>query len=170
MNSNTAHCLEGVFIAAAILEHHNFEPWCLSLESQDGLDHCLFLFQNSHDLWGAIGKSRDYGLNGRKPEFKSIKSLVKSYYDPYVDKTGKITAWQVAHLDEVACDWRRSKRNVWKLEKHLLEIAHQEYPTNKKHFAKLRHNYLLNGDFPPLKNWWRPNVLRQSHIRSKSNS
>jgi hypothetical protein len=121
----------------------------------------LFLFQNNHGLWGSIGKSRDFGLNGRKPIFKNIKSLVKSYYDPYVDKTGRVTAWQVAHLDEISCDWRRSKKNVWKLENHLLEIAHHKYPTNKNHFKKLRQNYIKNGDFPPLKNWWRPTRLKE---------
>lgn len=161
IKSQTAHCLEGVFISAAILEHHNFEPWCLSLESQDGLDHCLFLFQSQQGLWGTIGKSRDFGLNGRKPIFRNIKSLVKSYYDPYVDKTGRLTAWQVAHLDEIKCDWRRSKKNVWKLEKHLLEIPHHKYPTNKKHYEKLKMNYIKNGDFPPLKNWWRPAKLKE---------
>lgn len=160
IRSKTAHCLEGVFVAAAILEYHNYEPWCLSLESQDGLDHCVFIFKNNLNLWGAIGKSRDSGLNGRKPEFKTIKSLVKSYYDPYVDKTGRITAWQVAHLDEVNCNWRSSRRNVWKLENHLLEIKHHKYLTNRKHFNHLRQNYLKYGDLPPLKGWWRPSTLR----------
>jgi len=161
IQSQTAHCLEGVFVAAAILEYHDYDPWCLSLESQDGLDHCLFLFQGRNNLWGAVGKSRDFGLNGRKPEFKNIKDLVKSYYDPYVDKTGQITAWQVAHLDEVNCDWRRSPKNVWKLENHLLTIPHHKYTASKRRYETLKKNYIRRGDFLPLKQWWHPKNLKE---------
>ena len=40
----SAHCLEGALTAAAILEQHGYPPLLLDLESQDNLDHVLFLF------------------------------------------------------------------------------------------------------------------------------
>src|SRR5690348_17918914 len=43
---NTAHCLEGVLVAATILEQHGYPPWVLDIESQDNIDHVLFLFKH----------------------------------------------------------------------------------------------------------------------------
>ena len=147
-----AHCLEGVFLAAALLERHGYEPYVLSLESQDGLDHCLFIYQKK-GRWGSIGKSRDRGLAGRPPIYKSIRDLVWSYFDPYIDKTGKITAWQVAHLDEINCDWRSSRFNVWKLENHLLEIKHHPLRSSKARYKKLLKRYLEKGELPLHRHW-----------------
>jgi hypothetical protein len=53
------------------------------------------------------------------PIFRSIRDLVWSYYAPYVDQTGRITGYQLVHLDKTECDWRFSRRNVWKAEKYL---------------------------------------------------
>ncbi len=153
LHRKSAHCLEGVFVTAAILEHHNYEPLVLSLESQDGLDHCLFVFQHK-SRWGSVGKSRDKGLNGRAPVFRSLRDLAWSYFDPYVDHSGKLTAWQVAHLDEVGVDWRYSRTNVWKLEKHLLEIPHHPVKFSKKRYQKLLHHYHRGFDPVPQPYWW----------------
>jgi hypothetical protein len=147
-----AHCLEGVFVAASLLEYSGYEPYVLSLESQDRLDHCLFIFQEN-GLWGSIGKSRDRGLGGRTPRYRSVKDLVWSYFDPYIDKTGKITAWQVAHLDEIECDWRYSSRNVWELENHLLEIKHHKLKSSIHRYKKNLKRYLKSGDLPLHKHW-----------------
>jgi hypothetical protein len=40
-----ASCLEAALTAATILEQHGYPPLLLDLESQDDLDHVLFLFQ-----------------------------------------------------------------------------------------------------------------------------
>ena len=53
-----AHCLEAAMIAALMLEQHNYPPLLLSLESQDKLDHVVFLYRQKN-LWGAIARSRD---------------------------------------------------------------------------------------------------------------
>ncbi|MBM3449741.1 MAG: hypothetical protein FJX78_01905 [Armatimonadetes bacterium] len=83
-----AHCLEAVLAAATILEQQGHPPMVLDLESQDRLDHVLFLYR-VRGLWGTIGRSRDIGLHGRKPVFRSISDLVWSYVDPYVDGKGR---------------------------------------------------------------------------------
>jgi hypothetical protein len=152
LKKGKAHCLEGVFIAAAILEVHSYEPWVLSLESQDGLDHCLFVYQQK-GLWGAVGKSRDPGLCGRPPQYKTLRHLVWSYFDPYIDKTGKITAWQLAHLDEVASDWRRSPRHVWTLENHLLQIKHHKLVSSPRRYQKLFERYKKKGGLQRRPEW-----------------
>ena len=59
----TAHCLEAALSAATILEQHGYPPLLLSFESQDLLDHVIFLFQKD-GRWGSVARSRDLGLHG----------------------------------------------------------------------------------------------------------
>lgn len=153
LKRKSAHCLEGVFVAAALLEHHGYEPWVLSLESQDKLDHCLFVFQEN-GRWGAVGKSRDKGLAGRAPIFNNLRNLAWSYFDPYVDGTGKVTAWQVAHLDEISSNWRKSPQNVWKLENYLLEIFHHPVNFSKKRYQALLRDFHKGLEPREQPHWW----------------
>ena len=99
----TVHCLEAALLAAAILENKGYPPIVMSLESHDNLDHVIFVY-NKNRKWGSIGRSRDEGLHGRKPQFKSLKELAMSYYEPYIDKTGCITAYQIVNLDDAKID------------------------------------------------------------------
>ena len=66
----TANCIEAALGAATIMEQHGYPPLLLDIESIDHLDHVLFLF-NVNGGWGAIAKSRDVGLHGRKPAFSN---------------------------------------------------------------------------------------------------
>ncbi len=94
---NTAHCLEAALVAAVILEQHGYPPLVVSFESKDGVDHVIFVFRHE-GRWGSVARSRDAGLHGRKPVFRGIRDLVWSYFDPYVDSTGRITGYQLADL------------------------------------------------------------------------
>src|SRR5215211_5643737 len=60
-----AHCLEGAIAAAVILEQHGYPPLFVSIESQDYLDHVLFLYKEN-GKFGSVARSRDIGLHGRK--------------------------------------------------------------------------------------------------------
>jgi len=148
-----AHCLEAAFIAAAILERHGYPPLVMSMESQDGLDHVLYVFQQN-GRWGAIGRSRDEGLHGRAPVYKSLRDLCWSYYDPYVDKVGKIIGYQVYHLDESGSDWRHGDKNIWKVETDLIKIKHHKIKSSKSRYKKLLRNYLKNGPLTSGRHWW----------------
>lgn len=147
------HCFEAAIAAAAILEHHGYPPLVMSLESKDLLDHVIYVFKEN-GKWGSIARSRDDGLNGRPPEYRSLRDLVWSYYDPYVDKTGKITGYQVAHLDDCAPSWRDSPRNLWQAEKYLCQLKHKKLKSSAARYKKLHRAYLANGPIPRRKNWW----------------
>ncbi len=149
----SCHCLEAVFIAAAILEHHGYDPLVLSMESKDKLDHVVFLFREKTG-WGSITKSRDRGLHGRAPYFKSIEDLVRSYFVPYVDKTGRIYSYQVFHLDETQCDWRSSSRNLWQVEQYLGLTKHQPIYFSDAYYKKIHRQFLKNGHVTLGKHWW----------------
>ena len=136
-----AHCLEAALVATVILEQHKYPPLLLSLESQDKLDHVVFIFQES-GLWGAIGRSRDIGLHGRLPIFRTVRQLVWSYFDPYVDLKGRIIGYGVGDLRELGSyDWRFSPRNVWKVENYLREIPHRELRSSERRYQRLVERY-----------------------------
>lgn len=153
LRARKAHCLEAAFAAAAILEFHDYPPLVMSLESQDGVDHVLFVFK-SNGLWGSVGHSRDPGLFGREPIFRSIRDLAWSYYDPYIDGSSMITAYQIANLDDAKCNWRTSSQNVWKAEKYLLKIKHQKLKSSPKRYLRVLKYYKKNGSCKPGKGWW----------------
>lgn len=137
-----AHCLEGAMVAAVILEQHGYPPRLVSIESQDRLDHVLFLFEEN-GKYGAVARSRDIGLHGRKPVFRTVRDLVMSYFEPYVDKSGRITGYAATNLYELGnYDWRFSPRNVWRVERLLQEIPHHEIRSSEARYQKLLRRYL----------------------------
>ena len=142
LRENRAHCLEGALVAAAILEQHGYPPVLVSIESQDKLDHVLMLFKRNN-FYGSVARSRDIGLHGRKPVFRTVRDLVMSYFEPYIDKTGRITGYAVANLYELEnYDWRFSMRNVRKVERHLQEIPHHPIHSSDARYERVRRRYV----------------------------
>jgi hypothetical protein len=132
-----AHCLEAALAAAVILEQHGYPPLLMSLESQDLLDHVIFVFQKN-GRWGSIARSRDLGLHGRHPVFYNLRHLAWSYFDPYVDTTARIRAYGVSSLYELGnYDWRFPSRNVWKVERHLQVLPHRALRSSERRYRKL---------------------------------
>jgi hypothetical protein len=109
----------------------------LDLESQDQLDHVLFLFKR-RGRWGTVARSRDAGLHGRKPLFRTIRSLVMSYVDPYVDGSGRIQGYVVTDLRTlVKCDWRLSTKNVREVERALIKMPHRKIQTSDRRYQAI---------------------------------
>ncbi len=138
----SAHCLEGALAAATLLEQHGYPPLLLDLESQDKLDHVLFLFRR-RGRWGTVARSRDAGLHGRKPVFRTLRQLVMSYVDPYVDGSGRITGYGIADLRKlVRGDWRLSPKNVWEVERALIKMRHKKIQTSDRRYQAMLRRYL----------------------------
>jgi hypothetical protein len=138
----TAHCLEAAITAAVILEQHGYPPLVLSFESIDKLDHVLCVYRERGG-WGSIARSRDPGLHGRKPVFRTARALARSYFDPYIDHTGCITAFAVVDLRQMlgSYDWRLSEKNVWKVEQELIDYPHTPLPVDWNREKVLRARY-----------------------------
>jgi len=142
----TANCLEAAISAAVVLEQHGYPPTVMSLESIDGLDHVIFIYQ-SRGRWGSVARSRDPGLHGRKPVFRTLRALALSYFDPYIDKTGCVKGFGATDLRALGTyDWRLADGNVWKVERHLFEIPHQKISYDKARVARLRKKYVAYLD------------------------
>jgi hypothetical protein len=139
----TAHCLEAALAAAVILEQHRYPPLVLSFESIDQLDHVIFVYRRD-GRWGSVARSRDPGLHGRRPVFATPRALALSYVDPYVDYTGRVTGYAVVDLGTAMgeYDWRLSERNVWKVERMLLDYPHRPIRSSDERIDRLRRRYV----------------------------
>jgi hypothetical protein len=139
---HSAHCLEAALAAAVILEQHGYPPLVLSFESIDELDHVIFVYR-SQGRWGSVARSRDPGLHGRKPVFRTPRDLALSYVEPYIDESGRITGYAVVDLRGLGSyDWRLSPRNVWKVERVLLAYPHRPIRSSDRRIDALRARYL----------------------------
>ncbi|HKT12857.1 MAG TPA: hypothetical protein VJW77_13635 [Terriglobia bacterium] len=149
LRRTTCHCLEAAFVAAAILEQHGYPPLLLDLESKDKLDHVVFAFRQ-HGRWGAVGRSRDFSLQGRKPVYRTLRNLVMSYVDPFVTEEARIIGYALADLRTlVATDWRFSMNNVWSVEQALIDLPHRKLKTsNQRHETILRRYRAFKEKFP----------------------
>jgi hypothetical protein len=148
-----AHCLEAALFAAVVLEAHGYPPLVLSFESIDELDHVIFVYRRG-GRWGSVARSRDPGLHGRKAVFASPRALALSYFDPYIDFTGRVTGYAVVNLAEVMnrYDWRLSEENVWKVERVLLDHPHRSIASSDRRVDALRARYrAFRARFPGRK-------------------
>ena len=145
----SAHCLEAALTAATLLEQHGYPPLLLDFESQDKIDHVLFLFRH-RGRYGTVARSRDAGLHGRKPVFRTLYELVRSYVDPYIDGSGRITGYGVFDLRTLRhCDWRLSERNVWAVERALIKFPHKRLRTSdRRYHAMLRQFWAFKKKYP----------------------
>jgi hypothetical protein len=147
-----AHCLEAALLAAAILETRGLPPLVMSLESDDLLDHVIYVYKKA-GRWGSIARSRDESLHGRRPVFRSLRDLAWSYVDAYVDGKGRIKGFGVCSLDEVACDWRHSPRSLWKLERHPIDLPHQRIRSSEARHERVLRRFLRDGVHHPKASW-----------------
>ena len=138
---NEAHCLEAALGAAVILEQHGYPPLLLDLESQDLLDHVVYVFKDN-GRWGSIARSRDIGLHGRKPVYRSIRDLAWSYFDAFVDSSGRLKGYALTSLYELGdYDWRFSPRKMLKIEDHLRAMPHKPLTSSDNRYQKLLGRY-----------------------------
>ncbi len=144
-----AHCLEAALAAATILEQHGYPPLFLDLESQDNIDHVLFLFRHK-GRYGTVARSRDFGLHGRKPVFRTVRDLAWSYFDPYVDGAARLTGYGVFDLRTIRrSDWRLSERNVWAVEQALIHFPHKKIRSSSRRYREmLRRFRAFKNRFP----------------------
>ena len=162
----TAHCMEAALAAAAILEQHGYPPLVLSFESIDQLDHVLFVYKRD-GRWGSVGRSRDPGLHGRKPVFRTPRALALSYVEPYIDYHGRITGYTVVDLRDAARRLRLAAldENVWKAERVLLEAPHRPIKSSDARIDRLRRKYVA---FRKAHDGRKPLYYKDRHTWSRS--
>lgn len=138
----TAHCLEAALFAACVLEQHGYPPLVLTFESVDGLDHVIFIYRR-RGRWGSVARSRDPGLHGRKPVFRSLRALAMSYFDAYIDPTGCLEGFAPFDLHTLGrYDWRCARKNMWAVERALIDVPHHRIKVPRQRVTRMRARYM----------------------------
>ena len=123
----TAHCLEGAVFAAASLRVLGFPPLLLDLEAVQDTDHVIAVFRTD-GCWGAIAKSNFSGLRYREPVYRTVRELVMSYFEGYVNFRGERTLRAHSRpIDLARFDrrgWMTSESDVWWIAEHLVGVPH----------------------------------------------
>lgn len=167
VRTGKAHCLEAALTAATILEQRGYRPLLLDIESTDHLDHVLFLYQADDGRWGTVARSRCPGLNGRKPVFRNLPALVRSYVAPYIDETGRVKGYGVLDLRRLRGRWRLHQGNVRFVERALIDNSHRKLLTHEATFRKWKqrfdswhkarghpkHEWPVFADYPLRRTW-----------------
>ncbi|MBI3121329.1 MAG: hypothetical protein HYZ03_03505 [candidate division NC10 bacterium] len=129
LRERTAHCLEGAIFAAAGLRVLGFPPLLLDLEAVQDTDHVIAVYRvNGH--WGAIAKSNFSGLRFRAPVYRSLRELVMSYFEDYINLRGDRTLRaysrpvNLARFDRLHPGWMTSEADLWWIPEHLVRIPH----------------------------------------------
>jgi hypothetical protein len=129
LRERTAHCLEGAVFAAAALRTLGFPPLLIDLEAVQDTDHVLAVYrQRGH--WGAIGKSNFSGLRYREPVYRSVRELVMSYFENYMNLRGERTLRaysrpiNLARFDRTHPGWMTSAEDLWWIPEHLVGAPH----------------------------------------------
>jgi len=130
----TAHCLEGAIFAATALRVLGFPPLLLDLEAVQDTDHVLAVFR-SGGRWGAIGKSNFSGLRFRAPVYRSLRELVMSYFESYINLRGDRTLRahsapiSLARFDRTHPGWMTAPGDLWFIPEHLVGVPHRSLLT-----------------------------------------
>jgi hypothetical protein len=129
LRAGTAHCLEGAIFAAAALRVLGFPPLLLDLVAVQDTDHVLAVYR-LRGGWGAIAKSNFAGLRYREPVYRSVRELVMSYFDDYINLRGDRTLRaysqpvNLARLDASHPGWMTSESDLWWVAEHLVGVRH----------------------------------------------
>jgi hypothetical protein len=129
LRERTAHCLEGAIFAAAALRVLGFPPLLLDLEAVQDTDHVIAVYR-TRGHWGAVAKSNFSGLRAREAVYRSLRELVMSYFEGYVNLRGEHTLRaysrpvDLVRFDRAHPDWMTTEQDLWWVPEHLLEVRH----------------------------------------------
>ena len=86
--------------------------------------------------------------------FATPRALALSYVDEYIDFTGRIKAYAVVDLRVLGrYDWRLADRNVWKVERLLLDWPHRPIASSDRRIDALRARYCAFREAHGYKPW-----------------
>ncbi len=127
MKHNMAHCIEGAYLAAAVLWYHGEEPLLLDLRStKHDLDHVVAVFKRN-GCYGAISKTNHAVLRYREPIYRTIRELALSYFHEYFLNDGTKTMRDYSKpfsLKKYGQLWITDTEDLWEIGADLDDSPH----------------------------------------------
>jgi len=90
LHERKANCFEGALFAAAALRVLGYKPLIVDMIAHNDDDHVFALFKRQN-CYGAVAKSNTTMLRYREPVYRTLRELVMSYFDFYVNSIGEKT-------------------------------------------------------------------------------
>jgi len=88
LRQNCGHCVEGAMLGAYILSLHGHPPYMMDMCAHDDDSHNIIPFRVK-GKWGALSVSNHASLRYRNPVYKTIRELMMSYIDDYMNGKGE---------------------------------------------------------------------------------
>lgn len=127
LKAKCAHCLEGAYLAAAVLWYHGEKPLLLDLRStRHDLDHVVAVFRRN-GCYGAISKTNHAVLRYREPIYQTLRELVLSYFHEYFLDDGTKTLREYSKpfdLSKFGNEWITSTDDLWEIGALLDDAPH----------------------------------------------
>lgn len=138
LQKNSAHCVEGAILAAAILEFHGSKPWVLDLRSTSkpfDYDHFVAVFVID-GYYGAISKTNHNVLRYREPVYRTLRELVLSYFHEYFLNSGVKTLREYSKPFDLnyfnKLGWRTTSENLYEIPAYIDGLKHYSLLTPKQ--------------------------------------
>lgn len=128
MRERKANCFEGALFAAAALRRLGDPPLVIDMYAVDDDDHVIAVYRRA-GRWGALGKSNFTTLRSREPVYHTVRELVMSYFDFYMNLYGYLSLRSFSRPVSLA----RFDRLRWMTTEEDLEPI-GDYLTNLRHF------------------------------------
>ncbi len=127
LKDGKANCMEGALVGAAALKTIGFKPLIVSLSAVRDDDHVFAVYQVD-GFWGSISQSAYEGLKHRDPVFKTLRELVLSYFEFYINTRGEKTLRKYSRPVDLSrfdrINWINTETDLWIISDYLNEIAH----------------------------------------------
>jgi len=143
-----ANCFEGAILAAAALEYYGHRPLIVDMIAENDDDHVIAVYK-LYKHWGAIAKSNTTVLKYREPVYLSIRELVMSYFDFYMNTNGEKTLRQYSRPVDLIIfnkkQWRTTSEDLEFISDYLYSIKHHNILKNSmiKNLKKENQDSLL---------------------------
>jgi hypothetical protein len=85
-----ANCFEGALFAATALRELGYKPLIIDIISVNDDDHIIAVFK-FNNCFGAVAKSNTTTLRFREPVYRTLRSLILSYFEFYFNTLGEKT-------------------------------------------------------------------------------
>lgn len=124
-----ANCFEGALFAAAALRLLGHKPVIVDMIAVNDDDHVIAVFKQN-GLYGAVAKSNTTLLRFREPVYRTLRELVMSYFDFYINVLGHKTLRSYSNPVDLSRfdtrNWMTTKGDLDYIGDYLNAVKHHE--------------------------------------------